>query len=95
MAIHNGMMFTANGTANDHDQYSLNCAEVFIGPWWYNGCSDARLTGEYGMVVQDVVVTTGSWFSKSTITYCHGIMWATYLGNNEHPQFVEMKIRPI
>ena len=95
MATHNGMMFTANGSAHDHDEYATNCAEIFIGPWWYNGCSDARLTGEYGMVVDDVVVTYSSWFSEKSTVYYHGILWDTYLGSNEHPQFVDMKIRPI
>jgi len=89
------MMFTANGTENDHDQSNNNCAEMYLAPYWYNKCSESRLTGEYGMIVHDEVVNTGSWLDKSTITFSHGILWYSYLGGDEHPQFVDMKIRPV
>ena len=88
MAVHNGMQFTANGSRNDHDlNNDINCAEYFHAAWWYNSCSAARLTGKYGMIVDDI--KTGK------TTYYQGIIWKSHLGNNEHPRYVDMKIRPI
>ncbi|KAK2158943.1 hypothetical protein LSH36_161g03001 [Paralvinella palmiformis] len=90
MSKNDGIMFTANGTENDHDLISVNCAEVFVAPWWYALGSDSRLTGQYGMIVPDHVG-----YLDNTMTYFyHGIMWKTHLGSNEHMEMIEMKIRP-
>ena len=90
MASINGMPFTANGSANDHDMTSVNCAEVFRAPWWYGSGAESRLTGEYGMIVPDHL----GLLNNSVTVFYHGIMWTTHLGSQEHPSFVEMKIRP-
>ena len=90
MEKNNGMEFTANGTEYDHDLTSINCAEVFRAPWWYAVGSESRPTGQYGIAVPD----QEGYLDGVYTTFQGGIMWKTYLGNDEHPRILEMKIRP-
>jgi len=40
---HNGMMFSTRD--KDQDNYDENCAEIFMGAWWYGSCHDSNLNG--------------------------------------------------
>ncbi|XP_045183381.2 ficolin-2-like [Mercenaria mercenaria] len=44
---HNNKMFSTKDRDNDEDR-STNCAQIYIGAWWYTNCHDANLNGEYG-----------------------------------------------
>ncbi|XP_045186150.2 ficolin-1-like [Mercenaria mercenaria] len=44
---HNNKMFTTKDRKNDQDG-SRNCAQIYIGAWWYTQCHDANLNGDYG-----------------------------------------------
>ena len=45
LAIHNNCKFTTK----DHDRDNLegNCAQNFLGAWWYNSCHHSNLNGLY------------------------------------------------
>ncbi|KAK2155355.1 hypothetical protein LSH36_242g06008 [Paralvinella palmiformis] len=81
---HNNMKFSTLDMDNDQAD-SYGCAATYHGGFWYNGCSDARLTGLYGETVPDTVI--------DGTTYQQGIFWSTSLGD-EHPKYIDMKIRP-
>lgn len=41
-------MFSTPDADNDsHD--TQNCAETYRGAWWYGGCHESNLNGEYGL----------------------------------------------
>ena len=40
---HNGVPFSTSD--NDNDSYSLNCAAIFKGAWWYTACHASNLNG--------------------------------------------------
>lgn len=42
---HNGMKFSTKD--RDNDNFRTNCAEVYHGGFWYNGCWAANLNGVY------------------------------------------------
>ena len=43
LAVHNGMAFSTRD--NDNDLYDGNCAERFLGAWWYASCHHSNLNG--------------------------------------------------
>jgi len=44
---HKGMAFSTKDRDNDKTKGS-NCAVSYRGAWWYNGCINAHLNGNYG-----------------------------------------------
>ena len=54
LAYHNLMKFTTKD--NDNDAYSSNCAIVYTGAWWYNGCYYSNLNGLYGNDSDDGII---------------------------------------
>ena len=45
MLFHNNHPFTTKD--QDHDNYETNCAIMYEGAWWYDGCYYANLNGKY------------------------------------------------
>lgn len=45
LTYHNGMMFTTKD--KDNDIFTQNCAQVYIGAWWYKACRICNLNGRY------------------------------------------------
>ena len=43
---HNEMKFSTKDQDNDMS-WSSNCASIFHGAWWYSGCYDSSLNGDY------------------------------------------------
>ncbi|XP_052784317.1 fibrinogen-like protein A [Mya arenaria] len=46
LSHHNGQQFSTYD--NDNDSYDGNCAEIFLGAWWYKHCHQSNLNGDYG-----------------------------------------------
>ncbi|CAG7827853.1 unnamed protein product [Allacma fusca] len=79
MAHHNGMQFTTKDKDNDLER-SINCAQNYIGGWWYRSCHQANLNGLY--------VDKGKHGSYGT-----GINWYLWHGYYYSLKKTEMKIR--
>ncbi|KAG7514461.1 hypothetical protein JOB18_034240 [Solea senegalensis] len=78
-ADHDGMKFSTFDKDQDRD-VGLNCAEVYHGGWWYNGCHAANPNGGY--------------YPGGTSPYGIGINWKTWRGFQYSLKSIEMKIRP-
>lgn len=77
---HNLMKFTTFD--NDLDTWDKNCAQHFLGGFWYGACHSANPTGMYaphGAVGFDNVQ----------------VIWKTWKGYNYSLKTIVMKIRPI
>ncbi len=49
MAYHNGYQFTTKNVDNDiYD--TANCAEEYLGAWWYGRCHYSNLNGDWGNI---------------------------------------------
>jgi len=65
----------------DNDNYGPNCAEDYVGAWWYNACHDSNLNGQYLGGLHD--------------SEADGINWRPWKGYFYSLKFTEMKIKPI
>ena len=85
MAYHNKQAFSTRD--RDHDAITGdNCAEVYGGAWWYEGCHRANLNGKY-------VYHRPANFSGSYAPGSNRLSW--YDGSVHHYYTkVQMKIRP-
>jgi len=45
LAYYNNMAFTTKD--RDNDKWSSNCAVSYTGAWWYQGCLNSNLNGQY------------------------------------------------
>ena len=45
LSFHNGQMFTTYD--QDHDRWSVNCAVLYRGGWWYKDCLGVNPNGKY------------------------------------------------
>ncbi|XP_038071422.1 fibrinogen alpha chain-like [Patiria miniata] len=77
---HNGMPWSTLDRDNDND--ARHCAEAMQGAWWYNNCQTSNLNGPY--------VTSPGYLS----TNGQGIIWSSWLGQDDSMAKVQMKIRP-
>ena len=75
---HQGMEFTTKDS--DNDKYSGNCAILYKGAWWYNGCHSSNLNGIY--------------HHGQHSSYADGINWYTWKGHYYSLKSTSMKIRP-
>ncbi|XP_052861622.1 microfibril-associated glycoprotein 4-like [Anopheles cruzii] len=73
------MYFTT--TDRDNDLYTLNCAEVYTGAWWYSACQDSNLNGQY--------------LNGNTTLYGKGITWLQFTGQDYSLKATKMMIRRI
>ena len=65
----------------DNDKYGGNCAVMFKGAWWYNGCYKSNLNGLYNSDSR----STSMWYKVS---------WRHWTGSPHSIKKTEMKIRP-
>lgn len=77
LSYSNNMAFTTVDRDNDIFEKD-NCAISSIGAWWYKGCKDSNLNGEFGK-------------SQSNP---QGMMWYYWKNNESTVKKSQMKIRP-
>ena len=72
---HNGVQFSTYDADHD-DANDTNCAQKWLGGWWYNQCFYAKFTGIYG----------------ETVGMFAGVAWENWLGEKKFLQYADMKI---
>ncbi|XP_019906403.2 microfibril-associated glycoprotein 4 [Esox lucius] len=78
MDIHNGQRFSTFD--KDQDSSTANCAQTYLGGWWYEECHSVNPNGEY------------LWGSS---IYGIGINWVSWKGYKYSLKAIAMKIRPV
>ncbi|XP_049295179.1 microfibril-associated glycoprotein 4-like [Anopheles funestus] len=63
----------------DHDKHNTNCAQAFVGAWWFYKCHRSHLNGEY---------------LRGKINRQVGIMWYNFRGPNYSLKSTKMMVRP-
>jgi len=76
--VHNGQPFTTRDQDNDAAT-NANCAQLFKGAWWYNGCHSSNLNGLY--------------HGGAHCSFADGVNWYTWRGYNYSLKFTEMKLK--
>uniref|UniRef100_A0A3Q3A8R7 Microfibril associated protein 4 n=1 Tax=Kryptolebias marmoratus TaxID=37003 RepID=A0A3Q3A8R7_KRYMA len=66
----------------DHDTWEKNCAQSFIGAFWYTNCHDANPNGLY------------RWGADGSL-YAVGVEWISWKGRGYSLKAISMKIRPV
>ncbi|RVE59312.1 hypothetical protein OJAV_G00187060 [Oryzias javanicus] len=80
LGSHNGMKFSTFD--KDQDVSSQNCAELYLGAFWYERCHNTNPNGVYRW---------GSYGSISAI----GVEWHTWKGYDYSMKRISFKIRPV
>ena len=77
---HNGHAFSTKYRDNDANR-NKNCANLYLGGWWYNSCYDSNLNGKY--------------YNEAGRADWTGIVWYHWKAiRNYTLKRVSMKIRP-
>ena len=74
ISYHNGRKFATPDKDNNN-----GCVARWLGSWWYAGCFDAKLTGNY--------------IKPGHFIYAKGIHWTTWLGFKTSLKGAEMKLK--
>ncbi|XP_008285368.1 microfibril-associated glycoprotein 4-like [Stegastes partitus] len=80
LSFHNGQKFSTFD--KDQDLSSVNCARLFLGGFWYNGCHFANPNGVY------------RWGADGTL-FAVGVEWFRWRGHDYSLKTISMKIRPV
>ncbi|XP_029978373.1 microfibril-associated glycoprotein 4-like [Sphaeramia orbicularis] len=80
LSYHSGMKFTT--WDKDQDKYGSNCARVYLGAFWHNGCHYANPNGVYLWGADGAQTSTG-------------VLWYTWKGYYYSVQTFIMMIRPL
>ena len=75
------MAFTTKDSDNENTEPPGNCAVLYKGAWWYNGCHQSNLNGLY--------------HNGSHTSYADGIIWYQWKGHYYSLKSTSMKIRPL
>ena len=81
-SVHNGRRFSTFD--NDNDRFAeRNCAKMFKGGWWYDGCHSSNPIGYY--------------YSHARIGEMayDGITWYSATGKHETMKYIQYKIRRV
>ncbi|XP_042214855.1 techylectin-5A-like isoform X2 [Homarus americanus] len=78
MDHHTGRKFSTYD--RDSDDHATNCASTYKGAWWYGGCHNSNLNGQY--------------MEGATGQAAQGIIWQAWLGDGYSLKKTEIKIRP-
>ncbi|XP_070198918.1 microfibril-associated glycoprotein 4-like [Littorina saxatilis] len=78
LTYHNRSEFTTKDRHND--LYIANCANKYLGAWWYVSCHRSNLCGVFT--------------SHNTTAHGQGIQWSTWKGQNYSLKFAQMMVRP-
>ena len=81
MRFSEGMAFTTKDS--DNDKKNLNCAQEYVGAWWYSYCHNANLNGVY--------------YQQSDLPtpFGQGLIWKQWRDHYYSLKKVTMKIRAI
>ncbi|KAM3914910.1 ficolin-1-like [Leptodactylus fuscus] len=77
LSYHNDRPFTTKD--KDNDVHPDNCAVMFKGAWWYGGCHNSNLNGQY--------------LRGNHKSYADGVNWESGRGDKHSYKITEMKIR--
>ncbi|KAM4663936.1 ficolin-1-like [Discoglossus pictus] len=76
LKVHNNMKFSTKD--QDNDAHTFNCADIFMGGWWYGTCHQANLNGYYHL---------------GKHAFAQGINWYYGKSFYYSYKYLEMKIR--
>ena len=77
LGYHKGMHFSTKD--NDNDPIPANCAQIFVGAWWFYNCHKSDLNGYY--------------YPDGQTQGTKGITWYNWHNNNNPLKASTMKIR--
>ena len=77
-SVHNGQPFSTYDNDNDN-KFDGNCAEMYKGGWWYDGCHATNPTGQY--------------YPHPQVAF-DGITWYSVTGMHETMKFIQFRLKP-
>ncbi|XP_041671076.1 microfibril-associated glycoprotein 4-like [Cheilinus undulatus] len=80
LTYHSGMKFSTFD--KDQDKVRYNCAKLYLGAFWYEGCYHTNPNGIYRRGANDTLIGVG-------------VVWSQWKGWNYSLKSISMKIRPV